>query len=146
MHERMQDKYKIPSQEDIAGFVRANALKWMQSLERSLSDRYDLVRELRYPFGQAYGWGYKYAHKTKHLCYLFFERGSFTVTLQIGGKEVSKLEVILPASLPKTRACWEQRYPCGKGGWVHYPVRAAKELQDILQLIAVKKQPVKKPQ
>jgi len=38
------------------------------------------------------GWGYKYSHKSSHLCYAFFEKGAFTVTVQIGDKQVHSVE------------------------------------------------------
>lgn len=104
-----------------------------------------MVRELKYPFGSDYGWGYKYSHKQAHLCYAFFETGAVTVTLQLGDKAVPALEALLPGMLPKTRELWASRYPCGKsGGWVHYRVLDTSELDDVFELIKIKKRPKRK--
>jgi hypothetical protein len=40
--------------------------------------------------------GYKLSHKSSHLCYVFFEKDAFTVTIQIGDAYASALENILP--------------------------------------------------
>jgi hypothetical protein len=87
-------------------------------------------------------WGYKYTHGNKHLCYLFFERGGFTIMIQIGKNELKKLYDGLDLMLPKTRQLWENRYPCGEGGWLHYRVETGNELNDVKKLIAIKKKPV----
>lgn len=56
-----------------------------------IHQRYHIVKELKFPFGNEYGWDYKYAHRSKHLCYAFFEKGAFNVMIQIGKNEVSRL-------------------------------------------------------
>lgn len=43
--------------------------------------------------------------------------------------------------LPKTKELWENRYPCGNGGWVHYRVENDNELFDIQKFICIKKKP-----
>lgn len=96
MYERMTDKTIQPELTTIEHYVGEASWALIQEFENQLNSRYDLNRELRFPFGQSYGWGFKYAHKTKHLCYLFFEKDAVTITLQIGDREVPKLEKILP--------------------------------------------------
>lgn len=64
-------------------------------MEEYLNTHYQLVKEIRFPFGNSYGWGYKYSHKSSHLCYAFFEKGAFTVTIQIGDKQAQLVEDVL---------------------------------------------------
>lgn len=75
------------------------------------------------------------------LCYVFFEKDAFTVTITIGKGDLPKLEKELPQMLPRTKEFWESRYPCGDGGWIHYQVLNDDELQDIKKLISIKKKP-----
>ncbi len=75
------------------------------------------------------------------LCYLFSEKESFTITITIGKQELKRLYQELESMLPKTQTLWENRYPCGEGGWIHYPVKSDSELQDIEKLIYIKKRP-----
>lgn len=141
MYERMLDKQIEPEQSAIRTWV--GQFDRIAELEKQLQERYELNKELKYPFGNNYGWGYKYSHKSKHLCYLFFEKSAFNILIQIGTNEVEKLLLQLDGFLPKTREIWDNRYPCGKGGWLNYRILEQKEMGDILKLIEIKKKPVK---
>lgn len=144
MYERMLDKGNAPTPAQIQDYVGAESFGRLSKLEDYLKAHYSLSEELKFPFGGSYGWGYKYSHKTTHLCYAFFEADAFAVTMQIGDKQVASLEAVLPTMLPKTQALWADRYPCGeKGGWIHFRVLADNELPDIYRLIEVKRKPVK---
>jgi hypothetical protein len=82
--------------------------------------------------------------ESSHLLYAFFENGTFTAMLQIGDKQVPSVEAALPSLLPKTQEYWQNRYPCGeRGGWIHYRVLADDELDDMLKLLAIRRQPAK---
>jgi hypothetical protein len=140
MYERMQSK-DPPSEDDIQSTL-GPASQCLHHLEDFLAASYDLTRELKYPFGRDYGWGYKYSHKASHLCYAFFETGAITVTLQLGDKLVHSVEAALPGLLPRTQELWARRYPCGTiGGWVHYRILDSSELNDVCKLISIKKRP-----
>lgn len=145
MYDRMLDKKKQPELEEIRQYIGEKSWMFLQEFEDLLKARYDLNRELRFPFGNSYGWGYKYAHRTKHLCYFFFEKDAMTVTLQIGDKEVPQMNALLPTFTKTTVSLWENRYPCGdNGGWVHYRILNEEDLRDVVRLVEVKKKPVHK--
>jgi hypothetical protein len=141
MYERMLDKEKRPTRGEMEKTMGVAAGRLWSRLETFLKKSYDLRTEVRFPFGNNYGWGLKYSHRSKHLFYLFPESGSFTVMIQIGGPEVEGLGKLLPALLPKTRDLWDKRYPCGAGGWIHYRVFSARELDDVIELVKLKKKP-----
>lgn len=142
MYERMLDKLKEPLITEIHEYIGENSFLLLNIFEETMKQRYDLKRDLRFPFGNNYGWGYKYSHKTKHLCYVFFEKDAITIMLQIGGNLVQKLEKVLPECLPKTKSYWNNRYPCGEGGWIHYRVLNSEELNDVIRLLTIKQKPV----
>lgn len=144
MYERMLDKNQTPTAEEIEKTLSENGMRLLNELEDFLRGSYSLNRELRFPFGNSYGWGYKYSHGATHLCYLFFEQGAFTVMLQIGKKELPAFEKAYGGFLPRTKKFWENRYPCGEGGWVHYRILSEQELADVMKLIRIKKAPPKK--
>lgn len=142
MHERLLDKEIMPDAASIREHLGEESDKRLADMERHLSGCYQLSRTLRFPFGNRYGWGYKYSHKSSHLCYAFFEKDAFTVMLQIGDKQVPILERQFASFLPKTQALWENRYPCGaRGGWVHYRVLADDEMNDVITLLTIRKKP-----
>ena len=140
MSTRLTDKAAEPSLSDIRQLLGPAASLRLDQLESWLRSRYDINRALRFPFGASYGWGYKYSHKQAHLCYVFFERGAFTVTLQIGDARVPALTAALPTLQPATQQLWEHRYPCGtQGGWVHLQVHSDADLKDAQILIDTRK-------
>lgn len=142
MYERMIDKSVQPEINDIERHIGLNGCRYLQFLEDALMKRYNIQREIRFPFGNTYGWGYKYSHKTKHLCYLFFEKDAITITLQIGDREVPLLNQMLPTFSSKTQSLWEHRYLCGEnGGWVHVRILSEDDLDDAIKLIEIRKKP-----
>lgn len=141
---RMLDKKKKPTEAVIDKYLGPESAVRLHAFEDALAARYDLEKEMKFPFGNNYGWGYKYTHGRKHLCYAFFEEGAFTVTLQLGDPIVPTIEAALPGMLDQTKALWENRYPCGEhGGWIHYRVLSDAEMNDVVTLITMKVKPAK---
>ena len=142
MYERMLDKGNEPTAEQIMEYLDNESYARLLSLEEYLRAHYLLSKELRFPFGNNYGWGYKFSHKSTHLCYAFFEKGAFAVTLQIGDKQVHLVESVMSDLSPKAQELWANRYPCGeRGGWIHYRVLDDTDLIDVYKLIGAKKKP-----
>ncbi len=143
MYERLLDKNDPPTTEFIREYIGEQSYTLLSQFEDFLRKSYDLTKEMKFPFGNSYGWGYKYGHKTSHLCYVFFESQAITVTMQLGDNCVPKIEEILPTLSQKARDLWKSRYPCGvKGGWIHYRILAPDELKDVIEFVKVKKKPV----
>ena len=143
MHERLLDKNNEPTLEQVREYLGEESVKRLLSLENYLQTHYHLSKEMRFPFGNSYGWGYKYNHKSSHLCYLFFEKDAFTVTIQIGDKQVHLLENYLGDLSSKAQELWGNRYPCGdNGGWIHYRILSDNELNDIYKFISAKKKSI----
>ena len=144
MYERLLDKNNEPTLEHVKEYLGEDSIKRLLSLESYLQTHYHLLKEIRFPFGNSYGWGYKYSHNYSHLCYAFFEKGAFTVTIQIGDKRVHLVENGLSDLSPKARELWKNRYPCGNnGGWVHYRILNDGELNDIYKFMSAKKKPIR---
>ena len=142
MFERMLDKGNEPDQLEIREHIGEASYAKLRAFEDQLAQQYELTRELRFPFGNNYEWGYKYGNKTSHLCYAFFEKGAFTITLQIGDKRVAVVERIMESLTPKARELWSNRYPCGDiGGWIHYRVLDDIDMSDTILLVNVKRAP-----
>lgn len=143
---RMLDKKKKPTERMIEQTLGEESTARLEAFETMLRARYNLEKELRFPFGNNYGWGYKFTHGRKHLCYAFFEEGAFTVTLQLGDTAVPAVLEALPQLTPKAQALWEKRYPCGEhGGWLHDRVLEDSDLSDLITLIGTKIKPSKQP-
>ena len=142
MFERMLDKSRKPDEAEIREYIGEDSYKRLCQFESILSEQYQLSKELRFPFGNHYGWGYKLSHKSIHLCYAFFEKGAFTITVQIGDRQVPKAEQIIAEMSPKARELWANRYPCGDiGGWIHYRVLEDEELEEVISFVNAKRAP-----
>ena len=132
---RLKEKTHEPSENEIKEQL-GKAYSLLIKLEDLLNKDYVLKKELRFPFGKNYGWGYKYSHRTRHLIYVFFEEDAFTVTVRFGDVAAAKIQQDLKKLSDKTRELWDNRYPCGKnGGWIHYRVENEIALKDIMFLI-----------
>lgn len=142
--ERLLNKEVTPTEEEIKNFIGEKSWTLLLETESRLKENYDLNKELRFPFGNNYGWGYRYRHKASHLFYLFFQKGGFVCTTQLGDKTVEKVEKLLPETLEKTQELWKTRYPCGEqGGWINYFIETREELCDFLKLLNIKVRPKK---
>lgn len=145
MYERMLNKEAQPEIQEIRQYIGEAGWSFTERFEEMMNVRYDLRRELRFPFGNSYGWGYKYSHKTKHLCYLFFEKNAVTIMTQIGDREVPALYTLLPTLPEAARSLWQKRYPCGnEGGWINYRILTEEDLETVIRFIEVKKKPLHK--
>lgn len=56
--ERLLDKNIVPSFSEISDLLGEKAIKRLDEFEGYLNSHYDLVRALKFPFGNNYGWGY----------------------------------------------------------------------------------------
>ncbi|GCF94926.1 hypothetical protein NRIC_28170 [Enterococcus florum] len=141
---RLLDKKQEPSLEQIQDFLGTAGWQLLLQLEQLLKERYDLTRTLRFPFGNQYGWSFRYAHKKTLLFYVFFERDGFCCTVSINDKGADAVEALLGTCHPKFQKLWADRYPCGeRGGWLDISPETEQELQEIIQIIQIKVKPKK---
>ena len=139
MYERMLDKQNVPTENEIQKHIGKKSTKHIALLKDGLGKIFEIKTELKFPFGNDYGWGYKFNHKAKHLFYLFFEKGSITIMLQIS-KVTTKQEIEKYNKLSNEgKKYWQNRYPCGtNGGWIHYRITNRKQLKDIEIFLSIK--------
>jgi hypothetical protein len=142
MGDRMLYKNNIPTEKEIFEHIGNNAIVLLNQFEEAFEKQYDMQKELKFPFGNNYGWGYKYSHKTKHLCYVFFESGEIDIMMQISSKDKEKLNEVINEGLSLTKELWKNRYPCSDGGWINYRPKEQEDITEIMRLLAFKKKPV----
>jgi len=132
MPERMLNKKIIPTEEEIIKFIGRKSKDNIEFLINCLNNVFKINMELKFPFGNNYGWGYKVSDKSKHLFYIFFEKDSITIMLQIKGIKTEIEQDKFSKLSEEGKSYWENRYPCGEnGGWIHYRVKNKKQLKDI---------------
>lgn len=131
MYERMLDKRKKPALEEMIACCGARAALFSDFLS-GLERLPDVQREVRFPYGNHYGWSVTYRRKKRLLCDVFPEAEAFSVMLRLSG---AQLAAVYDQVLPYTQDCIDHKYPCGDGGWLHYRVLRPEHLQDALTLV-----------
>jgi hypothetical protein len=58
MYERLLDKNSPPTTEFIREYIGIKSYTILLQLEDFLSNNYHFSKEMRFPFGNNYGWGY----------------------------------------------------------------------------------------
>jgi len=139
IHVRMLNRQVIPTISDIKNHCGEKIFAYINAIKDALEKLFEVKMELKFPFGNDYGWGYKVSNKSKHLFYLFFEKNSINIMLQIGKinteKEIAKYNQLSDEG----KKYWENKFPCGKnGGWIHYRVLNRKQLKDIGIFLSIK--------
>ena len=135
----MLNKQTVPTENEINGFIGKRSVENIELIKKSLESIFDINMELKFPFGNNYGWGYKVSSKSKHLFYIFFEKGCITITLQIRTIKTEKEIERYNKLSGEGRKYWENRYPCGEnGGWIHYKIANKKQLKDLGLFLSIK--------
>jgi len=136
---RLLEKAHQPTEAEIQAFIGVDAWRQLMKLEEMLKERYNLNREIKFPFGNSYGWSFRYTHNKSLLFYVFFEEGGLSCTLSISDKGVPMVEAMLSELQPDIQSLWKNRYPCGDiGGWIHCSIENDNELPDIVRLLGAK--------
>lgn len=143
MYERMLNKNVMPTVDEINNYIGKKSNELLKEFENELNNRYDIIKTLRFPYGNFYGWSFKFSHKKQHLCDLFFEKDTITIMISIPSKVSEKVSKKVESLLSKTKKLWEERYPCGTGGWRKYQILNREELVDVPSLLEIKKKPIK---
>ena len=131
MYERMLDKSHVPTDNEIQEYVGKKASDNLEMIQLRLKELLDCSFELKFPFGNNYGWGYKVSFKKQHLMYLFFEKDSLTMMMKIN-EPVREDEInVLKGLTSKGKEYWDNKYPCGAGGWIHYRIEEKEDFEDV---------------
>ena len=85
-YKRMLDKKTVPTEDEINEHIGNKAVKHIETIKSGLSNIFETQMEVKFPFGNNYGWGYKVSNRSKHLFYIFFEKDSINIMLQIKKK------------------------------------------------------------
>ena len=115
MHERMLDKKNIPNENEINEHIGKKSYEYIQSIKGALEKVLEINMELRFPYGNDYGWGYKFSSKSKHLFDLFFEKNSISVLMSISKIKTEKELEKYNRLSGEGKNHWENRYPCEIG-------------------------------
>jgi len=139
MFERMLDKNLLPNVCEIEKYIGKRSSKYIKCIISNLKNNFDIKIEIKYPFGNKYGWGYKISNRTKHLIYIFFEKRAITIMIQLNKMENDIEKSKYEELSTEGKEYWKNRYPCGDGGgWIHYRLLTDENFRDIGKLLMIK--------
>ena len=134
MYERMLDKEHKPTYEEFIEYC-GKCKNLFEKVDCFLIKELKTEKIMRFPYGNSYGWGMKYFIKSMHFCDIFAEKDAFTVMIRLND---TKFNEIYNEVSPYTRKCIDNRYPCGKGGWLNYRVLNEDNLKDVKKILQLK--------
>jgi hypothetical protein len=130
----MLDKQTTPLFDEMISYCGEAGKLWSE-LDGYLKDKLEMKGFIRFPYGNKYGWSVKYSLKSKHICDVFAENGAFMVLIRISN---DAMEPIYNALSDYAKVVWDNKYPCGSGGWLNYRVTGNEQLQDLMKIIKAK--------
>jgi hypothetical protein len=147
MHERMMDKTKQPSDAEMIAVIGPSLAEGWTALRRFLAETYG-IEPIFNSGGKKYGWNLQHRIGGRPLCELYPERGSFTALVILGKAELDQALERLETFGPTVRQALVETPRYHDGCWMYIRVSDAltwpQDVQDIEQLILIKRKPPRK--
>lgn len=131
MYERMLDKAAEPSFEEMLEYCGSAGIFWRE-LDGYLITQCNAEDCIRFPYGKKYGWSKKYSHKNKLICDVFAEQDAVFVLIRMAD---DVMESIYKELGDYAKDVWNNKYPCGSGGWLNYRITEKEQLDDLIKII-----------
>lgn len=140
-YQRLLNKEKTPSQEEIIDTIGDTASLWLE-IHEYIEDNYDFVPELKF-FAKNHGWTIRYRKSGKTLVYFFPEDGAFSILLVLGKKEADKVEAAKSQLNGKVKTVFENTEQLHDGRWLWIRVQTQADIESIKLLLKAKRKPRK---
>jgi hypothetical protein len=144
MHERMLDKTRQPTDEEMLAHIGQPIGEAWTSLRLFLVETY-AIQPIFNSGGQKYGWNLQHRLGGRPLCELYPERGSFTALVILGKVELDQALARLASFGPTVQQSLENSPRYHDGCWMYIrvsdPLTCSRDGQDIQQLILIKRKP-----
>ena len=143
LYKRLLGKESRPGKEIIQKTIGKTAKAAWNSLQRFINKNYGLVPETVF-YGSNYGWALRYRKSGKTLCCFFPEEGAFSVLIVLGRKEIEKTMNMLGEFRNSTKEIILNTPQLHDGRWLWIRIFRVDEIDDIKDLIRIKRRPIKK--
>ena len=147
MHERMMDKTRQPSDLDMINTIEQPIADAWTALRRFLVETYGIVPIFN-SGGKKYGWNIQHRIGGRPLCEMYPEHGSFTALVVLGKAELDQALERIEAFGATVRKALVDSPRYHDGCWMYIRVSDSltcqQDVQDIEQLILIKKKPPRK--
>ncbi len=147
MHERMMDKTRQPSDDEMLATIGQPLSEAWTALRRFLVEIYN-IEPIFNPGGKKYGWNLQHRIGGRPLCEMYPERGSFTALVILGKAELDQALGRIDSFGFVVRHALENSPRYHDGCWMYIrvanPQTCMQDEKEIEQLILIKKKPPKK--
>lgn len=130
----MLNKQEVPSFQNMISYCGDVGELWTE-IDEYLKKKYEIKGSIRFPYGNKYGWSMKYSYKNKLICDIFAERDAFMVLIRMLNDSINPIYDELS---DYAKDIWNNKYPCGEGGWLNYRLTNKDQLQDLIKVIDIK--------
>lgn len=134
MYERMLNKQEVPTIAEMTAYCGKSA-ELFTMLNEWLSQSYETVQKVTFPYGNKYGWGIAHRKKQKLICNIFAEDNAFTVMMRLSNEQ---FEAVYYQVQKYTQEYIDNKYPCSEGGWIQYRVICKQHFDDIQKLLTIR--------
>ncbi|HNS51581.1 MAG TPA: DUF3788 domain-containing protein [Anaerolineae bacterium] len=147
MHERMMDKTTQPSDADMVNTIAQPIADAWTALRHFLVETYDVTPTFN-SGGKKYGWNLQYRAGGRPLCEMYPEHGSFTTLVVLGKSELDQALERLDTFGALIRQALVETPRFHDGCWMYIrvsdPQTCQQDVDDLQQLILIKKKPPRK--
>lgn len=147
MDERMLDKTTQPTDGEMLAAIGQPIAEAWTALRRFLVETYAIAPTLD-SGGKKYGWNLQHRAGSKPLCELYPENGSFTALVILGKVELEQALGRLESFGAVVRQALVETPRYHDGCWMYIrvsdPATCQQDVQDLQQLILLKKKPPRK--
>jgi hypothetical protein len=132
------DKKHPPSEIEISAAIGPMLNEWQASIEW-VRTNYPVRDELKFMYGQKYGWGRKFQVGGSLLACLYPTRNGFTAQVILNNTALAKADQLKLKKSARQAIAKATPYPEGK--WLFIPITCRGDLLDFQQLLVLKRQP-----
>ena len=136
---RMTDPENSPDDSAISDWLGDKAHKHWKELAQRIELNYPEVFKPEWLFGgKKHGWSLRYK-KSKSFCTFIPEKGRFALLIVFGKNEREKVELVRANLSRDTQKKYDAAETYHDGKWLLLTVDSERTLNDVMQLLAVKR-------
>ncbi len=129
------DKNNQPTAAEF-GSILGNKLPLWQELAEFIRDNYPTDEDIKFMYGQKYGWALRFRKKGKFLVALYPLINGFTVQIILNTEAIKNAQKMKLGK--NVQLTIEHAKPYPEGRWLFIPVKLKKDIRDIQQLLTLR--------
>jgi len=138
---RITESGHPPVDSAVAGCIGGEAYEYWKRLADLIEKRYPKVFKPEWLFGgKKHGWSLRYK-KSKSFCTFIPEKNRFAVLIVFGAEERIRVEAIRYELSARTLKQYDEATTYHDGKWLLLTVDTDRVVDDVLQLLAIKRKP-----